>query len=106
MMQSFEAEATKVLLKFTARSVMSPFQAEKYKYFKQTNKTTNKYLMVDEHAFDGIELTSCPRQLAKQYAVSIDQIFTSRSSEPVITYLPDRSNMAAGNEIIKFLSIP
>jgi len=39
-------------------------------------------------------LTSCPRQLAKQYAVSIDQIFTSRSSEPVITYLPARSNIA------------
>lgn len=40
-------------------------------------------------------LTSCPRQLAKQYAVSIDQTLTSRSSEPVITYLPDRSNIAA-----------
>lgn len=26
MMQSFEAEATKVLLKFTARSVMSPLK--------------------------------------------------------------------------------
>jgi len=40
-------------------------------------------------------LTSCPRQLAKQNAVSIDQILTRRSSEPLITNLPDPSNMAA-----------
>uniref|UniRef100_A0A2P2LT85 Bromodomain and WD repeat-containing protein 3 n=1 Tax=Rhizophora mucronata TaxID=61149 RepID=A0A2P2LT85_RHIMU len=59
--QSFEAEATKVLLELTAKSVMSP---------------------------------SCPRQLARQNAVSIDQIFTRRSSEPVTTYLPEQSKIA------------
>lgn len=44
---------------------------------------------------ESLELTSCPRQLARQYAVSIDHIFTRRSSEPVITYLPERSKIAA-----------
>lgn len=42
-------------------------------------------------------LTSCPRQLDKHNAVSMDQIFTRRSSEPVITYRPERSNVATGN---------
>ena len=38
--------------------------------------------------------TSCPRQLRKQSPVSADQNFTSRSSEPVITYCPVPSNTA------------
>lgn len=39
--------------------------------------------------------TSWPRQLRKQSPVSEDQIFTSRSSEPVMTYCPVRSKIAA-----------
>jgi hypothetical protein len=38
---------------------------------------------------------SWPRQLRKQSPVSEDQIFTSRSSEPVMTYCPVRSKIAA-----------
>lgn len=105
MMQSFDAEATKVLLELTARSVMSPFQAYIRKYEDNITKRTYKYILMHwekgEKKKKGRtilflnELTSCPRQLAKQYAVSIDQNFTRRSSEPVITCRPDRSNMAA-----------
>lgn len=49
------------------------------------------------------ELTSCPLQLARQNAVSIDQILTRRSSEPVITYLPERSNIAREIQAIVIL---
>lgn len=71
MMKSFEAEATKVLLKLTARSVISPLK-------KCTSDVANKTLKLflnagvsarlsDICAYNGlIELTSCPRQLAKQ----------------------------------------
>lgn len=108
MMKSFDAEATKVSLELTARSVMSPFQAYIIKYEDNITRRTYKYVFIHwegkKRGGEGgggrtmeflYELTSCPRQLAKQYAVSIDQIFTRRSSEPVITYRPDRSNMAA-----------
>lgn len=110
MMKSFDAEATKVSLELTARSVMSPFQAYIMKYEDITRRTYKYVFIHREGKKKGVgrveggggrtmeflyELTSCPRQLAKQYAVSIDQIFTRRSSEPVITYRPDRSNMAA-----------
>jgi hypothetical protein len=98
-MQSFEEDATKVLFEFTARSVMSPFHTwiemqlvikQKWKDKEMERQRNDAYLIYRTI------LTSCPRQLAKQKAVSMDQIFTRRSSEPVTTYLPERSNIAAG----------
>lgn len=80
MMKSFEEDATKALLGLTAKSVMSPFKLN-----TQINLQKRRYVRIKQ----ATRLTSCPRQLAMQYAVSIDQIFTRRSSEPVITYLPE-----------------
>ena len=57
---------------------------------KSNNKKKPEYDILYRHYL----LTSCPRQLARQNAVSIDQILTRRSSDPVITYLPERSNIA------------
>lgn len=99
IMQSFEAEATKVLLKLTARSVISPLK-HKIDIRCQIKPRRGKLKGPQAYQNDCL-LTSCPRQLAKQYAVSIDQILTRRSSDPVITYLPDRSNMAAGKQILR-----
>ena len=98
-MQSFEEDATKVLFEFTAKSVMSPFHAwiEMQLMIKQQRKPRNQWYWI----YITI-LTSCPRQLAKQKAVSMDQIFTRRSSEPVTTYLPERSNIAAGFTLRQF----
>ena len=101
-MQSLEAEAIRVLFTFTARSVMSPLK-ESYKYQSNKSKRKKKKRGREREGQKGnyLRLTSCPRQLAKQYAVSIDQILTRRSSEPVITYLPDRSKMAARDKIFE-----
>ena len=98
-MQSFEEDATKVLFEFTAKSVMSPFHGwiEMQLMIKQQWKPRNQWYWI----YITI-LTSCPRQLAKQKAVSMDQIFTRRSSEPVTTYLPERSNIAAGFTLRQF----
>lgn len=52
-----------------------------------------------------LQLTSCPRQLDRQKAVSMDQILTKRSSDPVITYLPERSNIAKGYKAKRYKHI-
>lgn len=45
MMKSFDAEATKVSLELTARSVMSPFQAYIMKY-EDITRRTYKYVFI------------------------------------------------------------
>lgn len=99
--KSFEADATNALFELTARSVISPFR------FCMNNEEISSYRgggTAKLHKLISLgknnKLTSCPRQLAKQKAVSIDQIFTRRSSDPVMTYLPDRSNIAARYEYV------
>lgn len=53
------------------------------------------YIRMKDHiVYSLFFLTSCPRQLARQNAVSIDQILTKRSSDPVITYRPQWSSIA------------
>jgi len=94
MMKSFEEDATKALLELTAKSVISPFTHIKKKDILQTRNGKDWGNGSKETQS---RLTSCPRQLAKQNAVSMDHIFTRRSSEPVITYRPERSNVATEN---------
>ena len=81
IMKSLDEDATTALLELTARSVISPLiwkmEQNKWNYVISERSV---YIYATQP-----QLTSWPRQLARQKAVSIAHILTRRSSEPVIT---------------------